>query len=143
MALDQRLAIVENQRRHADQGIVGLQFFGIAEDRPRPLLEGNPIQRQRNADAPHERRIILADEDHRKTPNLRSLARRMAEPEPENAPAVNSTPDATSRRVGERPESVKVNALEEPAMAYLIIGIVIMLGMHFFGMFAPAARGGS
>ena len=26
-------------------------------------------------------------------------------------------------------------------MAYLIIGIVIMLGMHFFGMFAPAARG--
>lgn len=26
-------------------------------------------------------------------------------------------------------------------MTYLIIGVIIMLGMHFFGMFAPAARG--
>ena len=28
-------------------------------------------------------------------------------------------------------------------MAYLIIGVIIMLGMHFFSMFAPPRAGGS
>jgi hypothetical protein len=39
-------------------------LVGIAEGRPRPVLEGEPIQPQRNRDAPHERGVILADQDH-------------------------------------------------------------------------------
>ena len=54
VAVDQRLAVVEHQDRHTRQGVVGADTVGIAEHRPRPVLERQAIERQRNADAAHE-----------------------------------------------------------------------------------------
>ncbi len=64
VALDQRLTIVQHQRRHPGQRVVRADLLRIAEHRPRPLLEGQAVQRQGDADAADEGRIILADQDH-------------------------------------------------------------------------------
>jgi len=63
-ALDQHLAVVEHQRRHPAQRIVGRDLVGVAECRPRPMLEWQIIEPQRDPYAPHERGIELADQDH-------------------------------------------------------------------------------
>src|SRR3954447_10363129 len=63
-ALDQHLAIVEHQRRHPPQRIVRRDLVGIAERRPRPMLERQIIEMQRNSHAADERGIELADQDH-------------------------------------------------------------------------------
>jgi hypothetical protein len=63
-ALDHRLAVVQHQRRHPPQRIVGHDLVAVAERRPRPMLEGDIIELQRNADATDEGGIELADEDH-------------------------------------------------------------------------------
>jgi hypothetical protein len=68
-ALDQRLAIVQHQRRHPAQRIVWRNLVGIAERRPRPMLERQLIQPQRERDTAHEGGVVLADQDHRGFPN--------------------------------------------------------------------------
>ena len=67
-AFDQHLAVVEHQGRHPHQRVVAGDLGGIAENRPRAMLEGEAVYIQRDADAPHERRIILADQDHEFAP---------------------------------------------------------------------------
>src|SRR3954453_5005662 len=63
-ALDQRLAVVEHQSRYAPQRIIGRDLVGIAEGRPRLVLEGEPVEPQRNRDATDKGGIILADQEH-------------------------------------------------------------------------------
>jgi hypothetical protein len=67
-AVDQRHAVVEDQRRHAAQRIHRTQPPGIAEHRPGPVFIIEPIEPQRNRHPPHKRRIILADQDHAPPP---------------------------------------------------------------------------
>ena len=64
VALDQHLAVIQHQRRHAHERVVGADLVRIGEHRPRPMLEGAGLQRQRDADAAHERQVVLADQDH-------------------------------------------------------------------------------
>src|SRR4051794_35520057 len=63
-ALDQRLAVVEHQRRHAAQRIIGRDLVGVAEGRPRSVLEGEAVKPQRNRDAADEGGVVLADQEH-------------------------------------------------------------------------------
>jgi hypothetical protein len=63
-ALDQHLAVVEHQRRHPPQRIIGRYLVGIAECRPRPMLERQIIEPQRNSHAADEGGVELADQDH-------------------------------------------------------------------------------
>src|SRR4051812_2259976 len=50
-ALDQHFAVVEHQRWHSAQRIVGRDLVGIAEGRPRPMLERQTVEPQCNSDA--------------------------------------------------------------------------------------------
>ena len=63
-ALDQRLAIVKHQRRHPPQRIIGRDLVGIAEGRPRLVLEGDAVEPHGDGDAADEGGVVLADEDH-------------------------------------------------------------------------------
>jgi hypothetical protein len=63
-AFDQDLAVVEHHGGHTPQGIELGELLGVAECGPGAMLERRSIEPQRDADAPHEGRIILADEDH-------------------------------------------------------------------------------
>ena len=82
-ALDQHLAIVQHQRRHAPQRIEACHLLGIAEGRPGSMLERHAVEPQRDGHAPDERGIVLPDQDHRRS----SLA-------------PSSTAQPTSRPVG-------------------------------------------
>ncbi len=64
-AFDQHFAVVEHQRRHAHQRIVDREFLGVAEGRPRRVLERNAVKPQRERDPPHEWGIVLTDQVHR------------------------------------------------------------------------------
>ena len=64
LALDQHLAIVENQGRNAGERIVAPDLVGIAEGGPRSMLEGQIVKLQRYADAANEGGVGMADEDH-------------------------------------------------------------------------------
>src|SRR5262252_5799481 len=44
--------------------IIGRDLAGIAEGRPRLVLEGDAIAPHRNRDASHEGRVVLADQEH-------------------------------------------------------------------------------
>jgi hypothetical protein len=54
-AIDQRGAVIQHQRRHAQQRVVGPDLLEIAEHRPGLVLKRQFVQPQRDADAPHER----------------------------------------------------------------------------------------
>src|SRR5207253_7060276 len=69
-ALDQRLAAVQHQRRHPPQRIIGRDLVGIAEGRPRLVLEGDAIQPHGDGDAADEGGVVLADQDHVKITTL-------------------------------------------------------------------------
>ena len=64
-AVDEHLAIVEHQGRHPHQRVEGADLLAIGENGPRAMLERQAVERERDADAAHEGRIILADQDHR------------------------------------------------------------------------------
>jgi len=51
---DQRLAAVQHQRRYPPQRIERRDLVGIAESRPRPVLEGEAVEPQRDGDAAGE-----------------------------------------------------------------------------------------
>jgi len=53
-ALDQRLAVIEHQRRHPPQRIVRRDFVGIAKGRPRPVFECDAVQPRRDGDTADE-----------------------------------------------------------------------------------------
>src|SRR6476620_207203 len=81
-ALDQRLAIVEHQRRHPPQRIIRRDLVGIAKGGPRPMRVGDAIEPHRDGDAADEGGIVLADQEHgappfhthnRHTPRRRSI----------------------------------------------------------------------
>src|SRR5581483_5297226 len=78
-ALDQRLAAVEHQGRYPSQRIIGRDQIGIAEGRPRLVLEGDAVQPHRDGDAAHEGRVVLADQKHL-TPSPRWRASRLISP---------------------------------------------------------------
>jgi hypothetical protein len=63
-AVDQRLAAIEHQRRHAPQRIVLHEAVAVAEAAEGQVLEGRAVARQRQADAADERAVELADELH-------------------------------------------------------------------------------
>jgi hypothetical protein len=63
-ALDQRLTVIEHQRRHPPQRIIGCDLVGIAEGRPWLVLESDAIQPHGDGDAADEGGIELADQDH-------------------------------------------------------------------------------
>jgi hypothetical protein len=63
-ALDQRLAAIQHQRRHPPQRIERCDPVGLAKGRPRPVLERQAIQPQRNGNAADEGGVVLADQEH-------------------------------------------------------------------------------
>src|SRR6185369_653019 len=50
-ALNQRLAAVKHQRRHPPQRVIRRDLVGVAEGRPRLVLEGDAIEPHRDGDA--------------------------------------------------------------------------------------------
>ena len=62
--IDQRLVAVEHQRRHPPQRIIGRDLVGVAEGRPRLVIEGDAVKSQRNRDATDEGGVELANEKH-------------------------------------------------------------------------------
>lgn len=64
VAVDQRHPVIQHQRRHAQQRVVCSDLVGLAEGRPGPVLEGDAVERQRDADAADEGRVVLSDQDH-------------------------------------------------------------------------------
>jgi len=64
VAVDQHRPVVEHQGGHARERIVGADLVRIGERRPGTMLEREIVERQRDADAADERRVVLADEDH-------------------------------------------------------------------------------
>ena len=75
VALGQHVAVVEHQRRHPRQRIVWPDLLGIAEGRPRFVLEGEAVEPHGDADPAHIGQIILSDEDHGDAPCAQSLPR--------------------------------------------------------------------
>ena len=69
-ALDHHLAIVEHQGRNARQRVIGGDLCGIAEHRPGPVFERDPVEMQGDRDATDEGRVILADEDQGGAPEV-------------------------------------------------------------------------
>jgi hypothetical protein len=63
--LDQHLAIIQQQRRHAPQRVQRDEPIGIAEGGPGAMLVAQTEDVERDGNAPHERRIVLPDQDHR------------------------------------------------------------------------------
>jgi hypothetical protein len=63
-ALDQRLAVIQHQRRHPAQRVERRDLVTFAEGRPRPVFEGKAVKPERDSDATDEGRVVLADEDH-------------------------------------------------------------------------------
>ncbi|MCY1291930.1 hypothetical protein D9M70_411370 [compost metagenome] len=64
VAVGERQPIVQHQGRHARQRIVGSNLVGVAEGRPGAVFEGDTVERERDAHATNERRVVLADQDH-------------------------------------------------------------------------------
>ena len=62
--LDQSLAVIQHQSRHAAQWIKGCDLVGIAEARPWLVLESEAVEPQRDRDAADKGEIILSDENH-------------------------------------------------------------------------------
>jgi hypothetical protein len=71
--IDQGGSVVEHQRRDPPQRIIWRDQLGVAEGRPRLVLEVEAVEPQRNGHATDERRIILADEDHGEEPVASNL----------------------------------------------------------------------
>jgi hypothetical protein len=68
-AVDQHLAIVENEGGDAAEGVELGDPLGVAEARPRAVLEVDAIEPQGDADAADVGRIELADEDQVQAPD--------------------------------------------------------------------------
>ena len=62
--LGQHFAIVEHEGRHAPEGAVLANAREVAADRPVEVFEGHPVAHQGDGHAPHERRVVHADEFH-------------------------------------------------------------------------------
>ena len=63
-AINQHIAIVQDQGRDPDQGVHRLHLIRIAENRPGLVFERHLIQRQGDADTAGEGAVVLADQDH-------------------------------------------------------------------------------
>src|SRR5687768_13439632 len=64
LAFDQHVSVIKHHSGDTGEGVIRPNLLGIPECRPGTMFERDFIDRQRNADAANERRIILADEDH-------------------------------------------------------------------------------
>jgi hypothetical protein len=69
-ALDQRLAIVQHQRRHPPQRVIRRDLVGIAERRPRLVLEGDAIEPHGDGGAADKGGVELADQEHLESPRI-------------------------------------------------------------------------